>query len=1007
MAALMEGKLAPRELAETTAHLRDCADCRTIAGELARFEREESVGARQTAPRPAWWSRVAAAVAALALLVPAARSVQFRLSPMGALVAAAPREQRANQARLSRHPWARRPVASRGPTQTPEQLQVRGAAGRVLERTSGLDTAEARHAAGVAYLLIDQTRESVAELKRATARSNDARVWNDLAAALYAVGEERSYPDALAAADQAIALDPKLAEAYFNRALILEKMGHPADAAWKRYLEIDPSSEWSNEARAHLARPKKHSATDPAAARRRVEGQLLGQWADAELRGDGARALAALREAAAQLAARTGDTLIADAVAAIDRTTGAQRRALAEAHRLYGEARSSRDLDLMRRAEAAFRAAGSPMAESAAFYVAVVQHQNGENAAAVRQLEELLTRVDPRRHRSLAAGVHNTLANCAAAAAEWGTVLREATLASAAYTEIGETANAGFANGFAATALDRLGLPEQAWKEWGRAFAATHDDPDKRLAMVRAAAKGLAATQRYDAAAALLDEYRAGIEGAPFSAAALFIELARNALETGDGEAAERMLGEARAAARNIEGTAERKLAEERIDLAEGIRRVAADPRAALPSLDRGIAFFSARKHELDLADAHFQRGRAFRAAGDDEAALADYRTALRHVEAKNIVAADAAAHIVDETVDLHLERGDGRAAFALADRAHGALADADLAAIPAGTALVEYMLLPRRVAIFCLTREGLATVTVSAGRRELAERVASLAADVRGRSPEEEIRRKAGELHRLLVAPVQSRLADVDELVLVPDRELQRLPFAVLFDGRRHLVERYAIRYAPSAARVESAPAALSPAVAIADPAVQGWPALPFSRAEAEQVAAVHGGTMIAGADATRARFLDALQRSALVHYAGHADSNARTYGALLLAGSAHDSGLLSASEIARLPLHERRPLVVLSACGTLRGEERHVAGMPTLARAFLAAGARGVVGTQWEVEDDLATELFVHFHKELRAGQAPARALRTAQMAMLQTADPRHRHPAAWSAVAVLSNV
>jgi CHAT domain-containing protein len=237
-----------------------------------------------------------------------------------------------------------------------------------------------------------------------------------------------------------------------------------------------------------------------------------------------------------------------------------------------------------------------------------------------------------------------------------------------------------------------------------------------------------------------------------------------------------------------------------------------------------------------------------------------------------------------------------------------------------------------------------------------------------------------------------------------VPDRQLSSLPFAVLFDGERYLIERYSIRYAPSAARADDAPGVLSPAVAFADPA--GPTPLPFSRIEAEQVSAVYGGVLITGADATRARFLESLQNSALVHYAGHADSDAGTYGALMLAPSGKDSGLLAASEIARLSLRQH-PLVVLSACGTLRGEDRHVAGMPTLARAFLTAGARAVVGTQWEVDDDLTTPLFLHFHQELRAGQAPARALRSAQIAMLQTPDPRFRHPAAWSAVAVLSNV
>jgi len=96
-----------------------------------------------------------------------------------------------------------------------------------------------------------------------------------------------------------------------------------------------------------------------------------------------------------------------------------------------------------------------------------------------------------------------------------------------------------------------------------------------------------------------------------------------------------------------------------------------------------------------------------------------------------------------------------------------------------------------------------------------------------------------------------------------------------------------------------------------------------------------------------------------------------------------------------------------VLSACGTMRGDTTHVAGMPSLARAFLGAGARAVVGTLWEVGDDVALPLFLEFHERLRAGEVPAGALRAAQLAMLQTSEPRLRHPSAWSAVEVLSNL
>src|SRR6185436_18574197 len=59
---------------------------------------------------------------------------------------------------------------------------------------------------------------------------------------------------ALSAADKAVASDPKLPEAYFNRALALEKLFllSPAQAAWEDYRQLDRTSEWAGEAQKHL-----------------------------------------------------------------------------------------------------------------------------------------------------------------------------------------------------------------------------------------------------------------------------------------------------------------------------------------------------------------------------------------------------------------------------------------------------------------------------------------------------------------------------------------------------------------------------------------------------------------------------------------------------------------------------------------------------------------------------------------------------------------------------------
>ena len=86
------------------------------------------------------------------------------------------------------------------------------------------------------------------------------------------------------------------------------------------------------------------------------------------------------------------------------------------------------------------------------------------------------------------------------------------------------------------------------------------------------------------------------------------------------------------------------------------------------------------------------------------------------------------------------------------------------------------------------------------------------------------------------------------------------------------------------------------------------------------------------------------------------------------------------------------------------MRGDSAHVEGMPSIARAFLAAGARNVIGTLWEIDDDAAAPLFHRIHRELRAGSSASDALRNAQIALAHDADPRLRHPATWASVELL---
>jgi len=68
-------------------------------------------------------------------------------------------------------------------------------------------------------------------------------------------------------------------------------------------------------------------------------------------------------------------------------------------------------------------------------------------------------------------------------------------------------------------------------------------------------------------------------------------------------------------------------------------------------------------------------------------------------------------------------------------------------------------------------------------------------------------------------------------------------------------------------------------------------------------------------------------------------------------------DDGLLSASEVAQLKLNA--DWVVLSACNTAAGDKPGAEALSGLARAFFYAGARSLLVSHWEVDDQVTAEL------------------------------------------------
>ncbi|MFF3098227.1 CHAT domain-containing protein [Streptomyces cyaneofuscatus] len=161
----------------------------------------------------------------------------------------------------------------------------------------------------------------------------------------------------------------------------------------------------------------------------------------------------------------------------------------------------------------------------------------------------------------------------------------------------------------------------------------------------------------------------------------------------------------------------------------------------------------------------------------------------------------------------------------------------------------------------------------------------------------------------------------------------------------------------------------------------------------------------------------LDALAGGAsLVHIASHGSEGPRpTRSALHLAVPAlpkdppgeqdrpdtqPDPGMLTVTRLLDLPagesVAEDGPLVVLSACQTDLSSRQHDEAL-TLTTAFIANGARDVVGSRWTTQDGASVLFMAVFHHYLSIEhRSPVDALRATQLWML---DPGRTNPGSLS--------
>jgi CHAT domain-containing protein len=898
--------------------------------------------------------------------------------------------------------------------------------------------------------------------------STNAELLNDLSAAYQTLltrselYEWRAF--AVEASQRAWSLkkSPQIA---FTRALAIEPLHvrESAIAAWTNYLAIDAGSPWSVEARERLKELQEpteaelwpdvrdrlvklrddHAAVRVLVDRNRqsvrlwCEDELLPGWGDTVLRGDsgGVAMLSTIAVIGEALRESNGEHDVIDAVQAIRRASDSGRLRLARGHAAYGRGRKAivaveaqKALREMEVAVANLEPPITPFAERARIEHAAAVYLTNDYQRVLHELEALPPA--PESH-------------AAAGRVEWVRGLTRAQMggpelaiahyrrALESFRHAGESDFECMIHSLLAWALENSGNSAEADGHRDRAMRILMrtGNRDRSHVVVFEAAYAAIARDTPELADVMLDAVvaRDVATGSSFYACNSLMWRGAYRYRRGLRRAAAEDLLLARRFCNAIDDPQARARGTANVGLAFATVDPGRTTANDLHDLDVAVAYFKEQKIARWLRTAYVARARALADAGSPEAAERDFLAALNEIGSirKQIDARDArvsftatADDIADAYVEFLLKQRRERDAFEVADRNRvRELVDAPGArwsndgrtpviarvqhGLPDTAALIEYRVLGDTIVVWLLRGSTLSTRKLSCSPAD----IGVLLQRMNGEATDAELRAAGTALYDALLRPIAEWITTARSLVIVPDGDLEHVPFAALYDAsrRRYVVESQATVMASSAAlHLQSASrfrdrSGREDEVVVVEAASSGddVTALPEARREARAVAvAFPRARIVSGSDALRAA-----PSATCLHFCGHGvREDGGSIRALRLGEG--ESGRLAPSQIASLDLPVTR-LVYLSACDTDTGPVLRSEGGVTAARAFFAAGVPVVIGTLWQVDDGVARDVARRFYERLRAGDSPAEALRNAQSTLMSSGTSARSD---WAAFRVL---
>jgi CHAT domain-containing protein len=287
-----------------------------------------------------------------------------------------------------------------------------------------------------------------------------------------------------------------------------------------------------------------------------------------------------------------------------------------------------------------------------------------------------------------------------------------------------------------------------------------------------------------------------------------------------------------------------------------------------------------------------------------------------------------------------------------------------------------------------------------------------------------QQIKTQSQQLYNWLIKPFALELettktrsqSQIKTLVFVLDGSLRNLPMAVLHDGQRYLVERYAVSVTPTLQLLEPKPLQRQPLSVL----IAGATDAPSFKKEGlgaiDNVAVELGGIKeniqrnqtLENQEFIKSNVQTQINKTPfnIVHLATHGKYSSNPEKTYILDWNERIK-VKDLDNLLRLNYQRSAnpiELLILSACETATGDKRAALGLAGIA---IRAGARTTLASLWQINDASTAEFMIKFYQELNRGKiTKAEALRNTQLAFLKESARDYNRPYHWSAFILVGN-